>query len=120
MPNRFCAICGKILAETDPHYGMCLTCYLKENPLFVLPPNFSFNICIDCGNFSKKDIWIEPERNEFFSIIEQALYNFLLNSYLKKDNISFSISFNEETFIFSSKDLLISLEALIQDRKSVV
>ncbi len=113
MPNRFCAICGKILGDTDPHFGMCLKCYLKENPLFELPTKISFNICIDCGNFSKKDNWIEPERNEFFSIIEQALQNFLLRSYLKKNSISFSISFDKDTFKYSSKDLLISLEVLI-------
>ena len=78
MPNRFCAICGKKLGETDPHYGMCLKCYLKENPLFKLPDNFSFNICIDRGSFSKTDNWIESERNELISVIKQALNKYIL------------------------------------------
>ena len=113
MPNRFCAICGKSIGETDPHYGMCLKCYLKENPLFELPEKFSINICIDCGSFSKKDIWIEPEINEIFSIIEQALQRYVLKSLLKRNAIDFSISFNEDTFAYSSKDLLVSVEVSI-------
>ena len=80
MPNRFCAICGKKLGVTDPHYGMCLKCYLKENPLFKLPNDISFNICIDCGSFSKKDNWIEPERNELISVIKQALQKYLFRT----------------------------------------
>ena len=113
MPNRFCAICGKKIGETDPHYGMCLKCYLKENPLFEVPDKFSFNICIDCGSFSKKDMWIEPERNEIFIIIEQALQRHMLKTLLKKNTIDFSISLDESSFIFSSKDLLVSLEVSI-------
>ncbi|MFX1592463.1 MAG: NMD3-related protein [Promethearchaeota archaeon] len=113
MPNRFCAICGKKLGETDPHYGMCLKCYLKEKPLFKLPEKFSFNICIDCGSFSKKDIWIEPERNELFSVIKQALEKYVLSSISKKNSIDFTISLDENSFIYSSKDLLASLEAII-------
>jgi len=113
MPNRFCAICGKKIGEPDPHYGMCLNCYLKENPLFEVPDKFSFNICIDCGSFSKKDMWIEPERNEIFIIIEQALQRHILKTLLKKNTIDFSISLDESSFIFSSKDLLVSLEVSI-------
>ncbi len=114
MPNRFCAICGKTLGEDDPHFGMCLECYLKEHPLFELPDHLSLNICLDCGSFSKKDVWIEPLENELFSIIEQAIQRFLLKSFLKRNNIEFDLSFNEESFIFSSKDLLASLEVVIQ------
>ena len=114
MPNRFCAICGKILVENDPHFGMCLECYLKEHPLFELPKQFSLNICVDCGSYSKKDVWVEPLENELFSIIEQATQKMLLKPFLKRNIIAFSISFNEESFVFSSKDLLISLEVAIQ------
>ncbi|UCD02283.1 MAG: hypothetical protein JSV23_04520 [Promethearchaeota archaeon] len=114
MPNRFCAICGKILVETDPHFGMCLECYLKEHPLFELPDQYSLNICIDCGSYSKKDDWVEPLENEIFSIIEQAVQQLLLKPYSKKNNIDFSISFNEESFVFSSKELLNSIEIAIQ------
>ena len=113
MPNRFCAICGKNISETDPHYGMCLRCYLRENPLFELPDKFALNICIDCGSFSKKDMWVKPEINEIFSIIEQALQRHVLKTLLKKQNIEFSFSYNEESYIFSSKDLLVSLEVSI-------
>jgi len=114
MPNRFCAICGKTLGEDDPHFGMCLECYLKEHPLFELPDHLSVNICLDCGSFSKKDIWIEPVDNELFSIIEQAVQRFLLKSFLKRNNIDFDLSVNEDSFIYSSKDLLTSLEVVIQ------
>ena len=114
MPNRFCAICGKIIGKTDPHFGMCLKCYLKENTLFELSDKFSLNICIDCGSFSKKDMWITPERNEIFSILEQALQRYVLNSLLKRRNLEFSFLYDEDSFIYSSKDLLTSLEVLIQ------
>jgi nonsense-mediated mRNA decay protein 3 len=113
MPNRFCAICGKKLGEHDPHFGMCLQCYLKENPLFDIPHQLSINMCLDCGSFSKKDVWIEPLNNDLFSILEQAILRFVLKSLLKSDSIEFSISFNEDSFIYSSKDSLISLEATV-------
>ncbi len=113
MPNRFCAICGKKLVQDDPHFGMCLKCFLKEHPLFKLPDRLSINICLDCGSYSKKDIWIEPLDNELFSIIKEAVQRFLLKSFLKKNNIDFSFAVNENSFIFSSKDLLVSLEVEI-------
>ncbi len=113
MPNRFCAICGKKLVQDDPHFGMCLKCFLKEHPLFKLPDRLSINICLDCGSYSKKDIWIEPLDNELFSIIKEAVQKFLLKSFLKKNNIDFSFAVNENSFIFSSKDLLVSLEVEI-------
>ncbi|MFX1594826.1 MAG: NMD3-related protein, partial [Promethearchaeota archaeon] len=114
MPNRFCAICGNNITEEDPHFGMCLKCYLKENPLFILPNTFHLNFCIDCGSYSKKEDWIKPLENDLFAIIEEAIERFLLKPFLKKNNIEFSISFNEESFKFSSKDLLVSLEVVIQ------
>ncbi|MFX1242717.1 MAG: NMD3-related protein [Promethearchaeota archaeon] len=114
MPNRFCAICGKIIDKTDPHFGMCLKCYLKENTLFELPDKFSLNVCIDCGSFSKKDMWIKPERNEIFSILEQAIQKHVLNPLLKRRNLEFSFLYDEDSFIYSSKDLLTSLEVLIK------
>ncbi len=113
MPNRFCAICGKKLGREDPHFGMCLTCFLKEHPLFKLPDRLSINICLDCGSYSKKDIWIEPLDNELFSIIEEAIQKFLLKPFEKKNNIDFTLNINENSFIFSSKDLLVSLEVEI-------
>ncbi|MFW9900810.1 MAG: NMD3-related protein [Candidatus Thorarchaeota archaeon] len=111
MPNRFCAICGKELVQHDPHFGMCLSCFLKEHPLFEVPDRLSINICLDCGSYSKKDVWIEPVNNELFSIIEEAVQKFLLKP--KIEDINFSISIIEESFIFSSKDLLKSLDVEI-------
>jgi len=113
MPNRFCAICGNKLVRDDPHFGMCLTCFLKEHPLFKLQDRLSINICLDCGSYSKKDIWIEPLDNELFSIIEEAIQKFLLKSFEKKNNIDFTFNVIENSFIFSSKDLLVSLEVEI-------
>ncbi len=113
MPNRFCAICGIELVNDYPHFGMCLECYLKENPLFELPNKFSLNVCFDCGSYAKKEVWIESLESGIFSIIKEALQKYLLKPILKKNKIEFSISFNEESFVFSSKELLISLEVKI-------
>ncbi len=113
MPNRFCAICGKKLDVRSPHFGMCLKCYLNDNPLFEIPKRFSLNICIDCGNYSKKDIWIETSKNELFSIIDEAIKKYMLKPILKKSDIEFSLSFDENSFIYSSKDLLKSLEVMV-------
>jgi nonsense-mediated mRNA decay protein 3 len=116
MPNRFCAICGKEINENDPHFGMCLKCYVKEHPLFEVPNNFSLNICLDCGSFSKKDMWIKPEENQLDSIIKQAIHRFVLKNYTKNNSIEFKTYLNEDSFIYSAKDLLISLEAVIHAR----
>jgi len=110
MPNRFCAICGIDIRDDAPHFGMCLNCYLKEHPLFELQEKLSFRICIDCGSYSKKEEWILPGENEIFSIVSEAISNFLLKPYLKKGNIEFDILIDEESIIFSSKDLINSVE----------
>ena len=114
MPNRFCAICGKRLNKDSPHFGMCLKCYLKENPLFDLPKNFSINVCIDCGSYSKKETWIMPLKNELFSIIEEAVHRFLLKPLLKRKEIEFSISLEENSLQYSSRDFLKALEVTVK------
>ena len=48
------------------------------------------------------------ELKEFFTIIEEAINKFLLKPFLKKNNIDFSLLFDEDNFIYSSKDLLIN------------
>ena len=55
MPNWFCAICGKDLDESAPRFNMCLNCYLKENPLFMLPQIFELRICSECGSYTKHE-----------------------------------------------------------------
>jgi len=107
MPHRFCAICGTVIDELAPHFGMCLNCYLEEHPLFELPNNYNFKLCIDC----QKEEWIESESNNLFKIIEDALIRFLLRNYVKQDMIIFSFSF--DTFVYSSRDLLTSLDVTI-------
>ncbi len=111
MPHRFCAICGKVIDEFAPHFGMCLNCYLTENPLFELPNNYSFRLCIDCQNYAKKDDWIESESEDLFKIIEAALNRFLLKNYVKQGVILFSFSF--DTLVYSSRDLLTSMDVTI-------
>ena len=114
MPNKFCAICGKNLPpENNTHFGFCFECYLSENPLFELPEGFSFNICFDCGSYSKKEVWSEASENDTECIISEALQKYLLNPIRKKNKINFSIFFDKESYIFSSKDLLISLKVKI-------
>jgi NMD protein affecting ribosome stability and mRNA decay len=110
MPNRFCAICGKKLEDNYLHFGMCHKCYLKENPLFELPKSLSLNICLDCGSYSKKEVWSETSENDIFIIIREALFRYLLIPIKKKNGVDFSISFLDESFTYSSKELLISLE----------
>ena len=114
MPHRFCAICGRNIKNDSPHFGMCLSCFLKEHPLFELPINFNFKVCLDCGSYSKKDNWIPIEENDIFFIIEQAIFRFLLKSYMKIEKIIFSIDYEENSFIYSSKDLLTSLDVKIK------
>ncbi|MFX1455378.1 MAG: NMD3-related protein [Promethearchaeota archaeon] len=112
MPNRFCAICGKGLNEDSPHFGMCLDCYLKEHPLFDLPVKFKINVCMDCGSYSRKDVWVKPSEDDLFLILSEMIQKFLLKP-MKKNQIDFSISFNENSLEFSSKDLLKSVEVVI-------
>lgn len=114
MPNRFCAICGKKLDEDSPHIGMCLNCYLEEHPLFDLPNKFAINVCNDCGNYSKKDVWFGPSENDLFSILSETIQKFLLKPLIKNSQIDFSFSFNEKSLVYSSKDLLKSVEVLIK------
>ena len=116
MPNRFCAICGKSLNEDSPHFGMCLQCYLEENPLFEIPKTFSVNVCIDCGSYSKRDIWIEPTKDDFFSILHEIIQKFLLKSLLKNEQIEILFSTNEDTIVYSSTGLIKSVEILVMGR----
>jgi NMD protein affecting ribosome stability and mRNA decay len=116
MPNRFCAICGKSLNEDSPHFGMCLKCYLKENPLFELPKTFSVNICIDCGSYSKKDIWIEPINDDLLSNLQEIIRKFLLKSLIKNKQVEILFSTNEDTIIYSSTGLLKSVVVLVMGR----
>lgn len=113
MSRRFCAICGKDIDETAPHFGMCLICYLKEHPLFELPKKFTIKICIDCGNYTLREEWFESQEKEIFSIIENAVRKFLLKPYSKESKINFSISFDESSLIYSSKDMLKSMTLVI-------
>ena len=118
MPQRFCAICGKILDKKSPHFGMCSTCYFKENPLFELPPNFKLKICLDCYRYSKKEEWIKPNEEDFLLIINEAIYNILLKSMEKEKVITFSIDLNKSSLEFSSKDLITSLELIITGKSN--
>jgi NMD protein affecting ribosome stability and mRNA decay len=124
MVRRFCAICGKDLDEGAPHFGMCLSCYLKERPLFELPKRFSFKICIDCGSYSIKEEWFEPEVNELNSIINEAVFRFILKPIARKNEIEFSVFLDEDTFSYSSQDLLKSLDLTVQgalkNNKSII
>jgi len=116
MPNRFCAICGKSLNEDSPHFGMCFQCYLEENPLFELPKTYSVNVCIDCGSYSKRDMWIEPTKDDLFSILHEIIQKFLLKSLLKNEQIEILFSTKEDTIVYSSTGLIKSVEILVMGR----
>ena len=109
MSRRFCAICGKDIDDTAPHVGMCMVCYAKEHPLFELPDKFTIKICIDCGKYTIKDEWVESQEKEIFLIVENAVRKILLKPFLKNNKIRFSISFDQTSLLYSSKDLLKSM-----------
>jgi nonsense-mediated mRNA decay protein 3 len=109
MPHRFCAVCGKDLNDSAPNFSLCLNCYLKEHPLFELPDKFSLKICIDCNKYSIREAWTIPEEKEIFSIIEEAVNKSLLKHILKTKKIRFTFSFDKDSMIYSSKDLLKSV-----------
>ncbi|MHA1914414.1 MAG: NMD3-related protein [Promethearchaeota archaeon] len=116
MPNRFCAVCGKKLDTNSPHFGMCLDCYFKEHPLFELPKSFSVNVCLDCGSYSKKDTWIEPNSDDMVSILQEIIQKYLVKQLGRNNPIETSISFDETTIRYSSRDLIRSVEALIKGK----
>jgi len=114
MPRRFCAICGKTIDDKSPHFGMCTSCYLKENPLFELPIKFNLRMCLDCYRYSKREEWIKPEEKEFLSIIKEAIYKTLLKPLDKNDVLTFSMDIDDTSLVFSSKDLITSLDMKIK------
>jgi len=116
MPHRFCAICGSELDEKAPHFGMCLNCYLEENPLFELPKSYNFKLCMDCLKYSIKEEWYDSAENEIFAVIEEVLTRFLLKNYIKQGLILFSFSFDK--LIYSSRNLLTSLDVIITGKMS--
>ena len=114
MVNRFCAICGKDIRKQDsPHFGMCLECYLEENPLFNIAKEFTFKICQHCLSYSKKEKWIEPEIQDIYSIIEEGIRKFLLEPSFKDENIEFQIRFDESSIEYTAKNLIRHLDAII-------
>jgi nonsense-mediated mRNA decay protein 3 len=116
MPNRFCAICGNTLDKNSPHFGMCIDCYLKEYPLFELPENISINVCLDCGSYAKKDIWIEPSSDEMISILQEIIQKYLVKQLGRNTPFETNISFDETTIRYSSRDLIRSVEAIIKGK----
>ncbi len=113
MPHKFCAICGKDIDDKAPHFGMCFECYLIEHPLFELAKSFHIKACLDCGRYSKKETWYNTGSGDINEVIEDALHQFLLKSANKSDSIEFKIILNENSFNYSSKDLLVSLDVKI-------
>jgi nonsense-mediated mRNA decay protein 3 len=114
MPQRFCAICGKNIDRNAPHFGMCGRCYSKENLLFYLPKRFSFKYCLDCGSYSKKEEWILPKENNMPSIIEEAIFRFLLNSYLKENKIEFTTILDDKILTNSIYSYVKSVPIIIR------
>ncbi len=76
-----------------------------------MPNNYSFKLCIDYQKYSKKEDWIESDSKDLFKIIEEALIRFVLRSYVKRNMIIFSFSFDK--LVYSSRDLLTSLDVTI-------
>jgi len=113
MPRKFCAICGKDIDDNSPHFGMCFECYLNEHPLFELDKTFHIKVCLDCGKYSKKENWFNNTSGDINEAIDDALHRFLLKSANKSDSIEFEIILDENSFNYSSKDLLVSLDVKI-------
>ncbi|MBD3341046.1 MAG: hypothetical protein GF353_18195 [Candidatus Lokiarchaeota archaeon] len=108
-PNRFCAICGKDIDDSAPHYAMCLECYLKENPLFFLPSDLSLKICLDCGSYAKKDQWNRPESPNLKSLVFDAIDHYSLKNIKHKREIRFLMKMNEESKEYNSRNLVRSV-----------
>ena len=106
MPNRFCAICGKTIDDGAPHFGMCLECYLKENPLFTLPTKYSFKSCVECGSYSKHEGWVVPKNSDIFAVTQEILTKDLLKTYISKQHLEFTFKIKEGSFEYSSRNLL--------------
>ncbi|MBN1214001.1 MAG: hypothetical protein JXA99_01025 [Candidatus Lokiarchaeota archaeon] len=113
MPNRFCAICGREINTYSPHFSMCYKCYLKEHPLFEIPDKISIKVCLDCLKYTKKEDWIDPQIKDLDYIIKDAIERFILKIYLKKATIDFNMVLDESSAIYSSKDLLKSINVKI-------
>lgn len=114
MPNRFCAICGKTLDKNAPQYNMCLSCYVKENPLFELPSSFTFKKCVECNAFTEKEKWITPSDYDLLTITTEALKRYLLKQYVKRDEIEFKYSILENNMRFSSRNLVKAFDMLVK------
>ncbi|TFG19900.1 MAG: hypothetical protein EU533_06435 [Promethearchaeota archaeon] len=106
MPNRFCAICGKSIDKKAPHFGLCMGCYLKEHPLFVLPERYSFKICVECGSYSKHEGWVVPKEDDILTITQDIILKSLLKTYVSKQNLGFKFNVKEESYEYSSRHLL--------------
>ena len=113
MPNRFCAICGKALTKNSPHLGMCINCYSTENPLFELVNTFPVNICIDCGSYSKKDVWIDSLNDDLFSILEEIIKNLLLKPLTRYKQIILTFTIKKDDLVYSSRKLIKFVEVLV-------
>lgn len=114
MPHRFCAICGKNIKNDSPHVGLCLSCYLKEHPLFEIPSNLDIKICPDCGSYSKREEWIQVDTDDIFIIIEQAVSRFLLRAYLKSEKFDFHLDCSKASLDYTSNNLISSIEVNIR------
>jgi nonsense-mediated mRNA decay protein 3 len=106
MPGRFCALCGKSIDDNAPHFSLCLECYLKENPLFILPEKLHIKVCLDCGQYSRKEEWHDSNQEDIFKVVEDAGHEFLLKEHEKMGKLAFSLKFDEDSYEFSSRDLL--------------
>jgi nonsense-mediated mRNA decay protein 3 len=114
MPHKFCAICGKDIDDNAPHFGMCFECYLNEHPLFELDKLFHIKVCLDCGRYSKRENWFDNISGDINDAINDSLHRFLLKSVNKNELIEFEIILDENSFNYSSKDLLVSLDVKIK------
>ena len=62
---------------------------------------------------TKKEEWFQSKNGDYLFSIEEALHRFLIDSFRKEKQIEFSIYFDENSFIYSSNDLLKNVDVVV-------
>ena len=87
--ERFCYRCGISEKEGGPLIdGLCQICYLKENPVLLIPDEVNTELCQNCGSYKRRGVWVDPKSYELkeliFEVAENALLEVIEDSFSEK------------------------------------
>ncbi len=116
MPRRFCAVCGKPLDSSAPHFSLCRDCFSSENPLFHFPEAFSLKACRDCGNYSVNEKWFSSSELDLFKIVQEAITNALIKPDRSINKIQFQFHIDNDKTAYDSEGRVESLEIELRGR----